>query len=758
MNTKLTIKNFRVFDEDGVSVDLAPITILTGCNSSGKSSIVKALLLLDSFLKQIKKDVKNNNPINLGKKIDFTSYPNSLLGNFDKVVHYGTNKTITFEYSVYSMMLSKDVIVRLVFSGDTKDGLNNAYLESISMSTDAGVFFSSSKTNNSNEINLANNDGNFHNYSIIRDDFIAFFQIHILLLNYIQMNNELQENKLNKEKFENDCNKIFTIFEKFGETKLKNIINLISKSGQIIHNITGDDYTVVKWTLENGSFFMIPIISELDNMPKEQLWSFIESIIKEYEKEMIAGAKDFINSDEIIDGYHNDIKNLLVASRKIVDDFINSKIDLFSQYFKMYEDSFFCSHKEKSNLKYYPTIKSHLGIYQGYLHGPYIDCGDDDIDEAKEFEMWKSIPINFDMIYEVVMHWNSFKNYDNDEYKKYYKKDYDEAVYPDYEHRILTLLNNFEERLLQELITPEWSGNIDYVSSSRISVNRLYSFEPSTDFSQLLKKYFDSTRNNNRWYKEKNDRPISNTNDVFLNILGIEPDNSEYVTRLYKQGSFMNKWIKIFGIGDSVSLDVDDEGLGVKLRLHKTEGDKGRLLADEGYGITQLVSILLQIETSILASKEKVKYNYYGFDKAEIKKYIEDQEYEKKYETITISIEEPEIHLHPSYQSLLADMFLEAYQKYGVHFIIETHSEYLIRKLQVLVAKKGEETNAPIISKNDISILYVNSPKDITEDEPQVKSIEIGEDGRIKTPFGSGFFDEADNHAMELLRLKVTQK
>ena len=32
MNTKLTIKNFRVFDENGVTVDLKPITVLTGCN------------------------------------------------------------------------------------------------------------------------------------------------------------------------------------------------------------------------------------------------------------------------------------------------------------------------------------------------------------------------------------------------------------------------------------------------------------------------------------------------------------------------------------------------------------------------------------------------------------------------------------------------------------------------------------------------------------------------------------------------------
>ena len=37
MNTKYTIKNFRVFDSYGATIDLKPLTILTGCNSSGKS-------------------------------------------------------------------------------------------------------------------------------------------------------------------------------------------------------------------------------------------------------------------------------------------------------------------------------------------------------------------------------------------------------------------------------------------------------------------------------------------------------------------------------------------------------------------------------------------------------------------------------------------------------------------------------------------------------------------------------------------------
>ena len=48
MNPVFSLKNFRSFGEDGADFELAPITVLTGCNSAGKSSLVKALMLLSS--------------------------------------------------------------------------------------------------------------------------------------------------------------------------------------------------------------------------------------------------------------------------------------------------------------------------------------------------------------------------------------------------------------------------------------------------------------------------------------------------------------------------------------------------------------------------------------------------------------------------------------------------------------------------------------------------------------------------------------
>ena len=60
MRTEYTIKNFRAFDENGVTVKFSPITILTGTNSSGKSSIVKSMVLLDTYRNSLKKNYENN--------------------------------------------------------------------------------------------------------------------------------------------------------------------------------------------------------------------------------------------------------------------------------------------------------------------------------------------------------------------------------------------------------------------------------------------------------------------------------------------------------------------------------------------------------------------------------------------------------------------------------------------------------------------------------------------------------------------------
>ncbi|KAA6331110.1 hypothetical protein EZS27_020263, partial [termite gut metagenome] len=51
----ISFENFRVFKNKS-DFDLAPITILTGANSSGKSSVIKALKLLQNYWLNLKEE------------------------------------------------------------------------------------------------------------------------------------------------------------------------------------------------------------------------------------------------------------------------------------------------------------------------------------------------------------------------------------------------------------------------------------------------------------------------------------------------------------------------------------------------------------------------------------------------------------------------------------------------------------------------------------------------------------------------------
>ncbi|MBO4588318.1 MAG: DUF3696 domain-containing protein [Bacteroidales bacterium] len=185
--------------------------------------------------------------------------------------------------------------------------------------------------------------------------------------------------------------------------------------------------------------------------------------------------------------------------------------------------------------------------------------------------------------------------------------------------------------------------------------------------------------------------------------------------------SFTDRWVKKNEIGDRIEMVGDDDDSTIKLYL--VRGDERRLLADEGYGITQLVSLLFSIENHIPSVPDGPSGGY-------LPKYI--------------CVEEPEVHLHPKYQSLLAEMFVEAYKKYNIRFIIETHSEYMIRKLQVMVADKENE-----LKPSEVSINYVDKGDDGAATN---RKIEILEDGRLSEEFGSGFFDESRKLVLKMMK------
>jgi len=183
---------------------------------------------------------------------------------------------------------------------------------------------------------------------------------------------------------------------------------------------------------------------------------------------------------------------------------------------------------------------------------------------------------------------------------------------------------------------------------------------------------------------------------------------------------FLDSWLREFGIVDFESELTIEYQPGYGYRISIIKNGRSMDLTEVGYGFTQLIPMILKICTS---------------------------------ENKIIIIEEPEANLHPALQSKLADFFYKASRTFNIQFIIETHSEYLIRKLQYLTAKVGED-----LSPDDTVIYYFFPPTEIQNGGNQIRKIKINQDGSLTNDFGTGFFDEADKIAMTIWNMNNSQK
>jgi predicted ATPase len=192
---------------------------------------------------------------------------------------------------------------------------------------------------------------------------------------------------------------------------------------------------------------------------------------------------------------------------------------------------------------------------------------------------------------------------------------------------------------------------------------------------------------------------------------------------------FLKKALKLLNINGEIKVDrVNGRYTTVSL----IQNDKKVNILDLGYGYSQVIPILLKILVTTHLHETK---------KSEI---------DEENVNPTLIIEEPESNLHPNLQSKLADILVLANKIFGIRFIIETHSEYLIRKLQYLTAKKEIDLDSSVI-------YYFNADEYVNNKEPRVKEIFINEDGGLTDSFGPGFFDEATKLQFDLIRLQKQQ-
>lgn len=193
--------------------------------------------------------------------------------------------------------------------------------------------------------------------------------------------------------------------------------------------------------------------------------------------------------------------------------------------------------------------------------------------------------------------------------------------------------------------------------------------------------------------------------------------------------TFVTDWMKTFGIGYDFCIEPLMAGDVYKLTIEDEDGTK-LPLADKGMGAIQMMILLLRLATIMHIAKSD------------------------KSASTTVVIEEPEQNLHPKMQSLLADLLqsIATSNEYKVNFIIETHSEYLIRKSQVLVANSNYADDKDIEENCPFTVYYLPA------DAGEPYQMHYKTTGGFIEKFGTGFFDAATESDMVIIRKEFEQK
>lgn len=221
---------------------------------------------------------------------------------------------------------------------------------------------------------------------------------------------------------------------------------------------------------------------------------------------------------------------------------------------------------------------------------------------------------------------------------------------------------------------------------------------------------------------------IEDKNDYMANVI------REFKQCRIKEGSpedlFVLNWMKNLNIG--LGFEISSiEGEAYTLDITNMTGEKVPL-ADMGMGSIQMMLLLLKLATIINSNRG---------------------------DNCIVIVEEPEQNVHPKLQSELARLFTYVHNKYHFRFVIETHSEYMIRKTQAMIAKGYDDVVEVDKTENEEKLYcatFDNNPFKVyyfSETKGPYDMCYL-ENGTFKNSFGKGFYDEASSLSMTVLKAR----
>lgn len=172
-----------------------------------------------------------------------------------------------------------------------------------------------------------------------------------------------------------------------------------------------------------------------------------------------------------------------------------------------------------------------------------------------------------------------------------------------------------------------------------------------------------------------------------------------------------SSWVaKLFGFGVCVKRDVGHVSIQLK------RADFSVNVADTGYGVSQMLPVLAQVWWASRSPGTRRT----AFSASPVR---------------PITMEQPELHLHPAHQAKLADALLRALQGNSSArgpsplFVVETHSEALINRLGELI-EEGE------LNPEDVQVVVFSADQE-RDSRTSVDTSQFNQDGSLKNwPYG----------------------
>ncbi|TKJ21324.1 MAG: hypothetical protein CEE43_10355 [Promethearchaeota archaeon Loki_b32] len=264
------------------------------------------------------------------------------------------------------------------------------------------------------------------------------------------------------------------------------------------------------------------------------------------------------------------------------------------------------------------------------------------------------------------------------------------------ERRHFRFYDNFFSITINKSDFLDFFSNIHYIGPLRSDPHRYYQFFD-------IKQFKIGNRGEFTPQILTLERNVEIPKFYIYDILGDILSFNKYKSLSLKEG--LELWSKKLDLPSIDPKKVEQTLFKIMVKL--PVGDKAVTLQDVGFGISQILPV-----------------------------YVESLRME---ENNTLILEQPEIHLHPSMQSKLADFLLSmAYS--GKKFIIETHSEHIINRLCLRIAQDPKNK-----IKDLISMVFLEPPK-IKKEKYEgtiIKELEINKYGEVEN-WPIGFFDESD--------------